>query len=212
GERPTGDPPRGAAHVQGCLPAVKTMTGHYVERKGGWDCHGLPVEMEVEKEIGTTGKKDIEAFGVAEFNRLCRESVQRYVDAFEGLTERIGFWIDTYQAYWTMHTPYIESVWWSLKQLHGRGLLVEDHTVTASCPRCRTALSDAEVALGYETVTDPSIVVRFPIVAAEDASLVGASLLLWTKTPCARPANEGAAVDPSASYVLVERDGERLSV
>src|SRR6266487_4849744 len=188
------------------------MTGYYVHRKAGWDCHGLPVEIEVEKEIGTTGKRDIEAFGVAEFNRLCRESVKRYVRDWEALTERIGFWIDMSDAYWTMNTEYVESVWWSLKQLHGRGLLVEDHKVTAYCPRCGTALSDAEVALGYETVTDPSIFVRFPIVAAENASLVGASLLLWTTTPWTLPANEGAAVDPSASYVLVERDGERLIV
>ena len=194
------------------FPRFKTMTGHYVERKGGWDCHGLPVEIEVEKEIGTTGKKDIEAFGVAEFNRLCRESVQRYVGAFEGLTERIGFWIDTDQAYWTMHTPFIESVWWSLKQLHGRGLLVEDYKVTAYCPRCGTALSDAEVAQGYETVSDPSVFVRFPIVGADDPSLVGSSLVVWTTTPWTLPANEGAAVDPSASYLVVERDGERLIV
>ena len=114
---PTANAQPGIHHVEprtfkDVFPRFKTMTGHYVERKGGWDCHGLPVEIEVEKEIGTTGKKDIEAFGVAEFNRLCRESVQRYVDAFEGLTERIGFWIDTDQAYWTMHTRYIESVWW----------------------------------------------------------------------------------------------------
>ena len=214
---PTANAQPGIHHVEprtfkDVFPRFKTMTGHYVERKGGWDCHGLPVEIEVEKEIGTTGKKDIEAFGVAEFNRLCRESVQRYVSAFEGLTERIGFWIDTDQAYWTMHTPYIESVWWSLKQLHGRGLLVEDYKVTAYCPRCGTALSDAEVAQGYETVSDPSVFVRFPIVGADDPSVVGSSLLVWTTTPWTLPANEGAAVDPSASYLVVERDGERLIV
>ena len=214
---PTANAQPGIHHVEprtfkDVFPRFKTMTGHYVERKGGWDCHGLPVEIEVEKEIGTTGKKDIEAFGVAEFNRLCRESVQRYVGAFERLTERIGFWIDTDQAYWTMHTPYIESVWWSLKQLHGRGLLVEDYKVTAYCPRCGTALSDAEVAQGYETVSDPSVFVRFPIVGADDPSLVGSSLVVWTTTPWTLPANEGAAVDPSASYLVVERDGERLIV
>ena len=111
-----------------------------------------------------------------------------------------------------MHTPYIESVWWSLKQLHGRGLLVEDYKVTAYCPRCGTALSDAEVAQGYETVSDPSVFVRFPIVGADDPSLVGSSLVVWTTTPWTLPANEGAAVDPSASYLVVERDGERLIV
>ena len=143
-------------------PRFKTMTGHFVPRKGGWDCHGLPVELEVEKEIGTTGKRDIEAFGIAEFNQLCRESVGRYVEEFERLTERIGFWIDMSDAYWTMNTEYIESVWWSLKRLHQRGLLVEADKVTAYCPRCGTALSDAEVAMGYQTVEDPSVFVRFP--------------------------------------------------
>ena len=145
-------------------PRFKTMTGHLVPRKGGWDCHGLPVELEVEKEIGTTGKRDIEAFGIAEFNERCRASVERYVGEFERLTERIGFWIDMSDAYWTMSTEYIESVWWSLKQLHERGLLVEADKVTAYCPRCGTALSDAEVALGYRTVDDPSVFLRFPIV------------------------------------------------
>ena len=214
---PTANAKPGLHHVEprtfkDVFPRFKTMTGHFVERKGGWDCHGLPVEIEVEKEIGTTGKRDIEAFGVAEFNELCRASVQRYVGEFERLTERIGFWIDTEQAYWTMHTPYIESVWWSLAQLHGRGLLQQDHKVTAYCPRCGTALSDAEVAQGYETVADPSVFVRLPIVDATDPSLRDASLLVWTTTPWTLPANEGVAVDPSAEYVVVERDGEHLVV
>jgi isoleucyl-tRNA synthetase len=214
---PTANAKPGLHHVEprtfkDVFPRFKTMTGHFVERKGGWDCHGLPVEIEVEKEIGTSGKRDIEAFGVAAFNRKCRESVQRYVGEFERLTERIGFWIDTEQAYWTMHTPYIESVWWSLAQLHERGLLVEDHKVTAYCPRCGTALSDAEVAQGYETVPDPSVFVRLPIIESRDASLDGASLVIWTTTPWTLPANEGVAADPSADYVVVERDGERLVV
>ena len=193
-------------------PRYKTMSGYRVPRKGGWDCHGLPVELEVEKEIGTTGKKDIEAFGVARFNDLCRASVQRYVGDFERLTERIGFWIDMSDAYVTMSTPYIESVWWSLKRLFERGLLQEDHKVTAYCPRCGTALSDAEVSLGYQHVEDPSIVVRFPLTEAPDASLVGASLAVWTTTPWTLPANVGAAVDESARYVEVERDGVRIVV
>jgi len=214
---PTANAKPGLHHVEprtfkDVFPRFKTMTGHFVERKGGWDCHGLPVEIEVEKEIGTSGKRDIEAFGVEAFNRKCRESVQRYVGEFERLTERIGFWIDTDQAYWTMHTPYIESVWWSLAQLHARGLLVEDHKVTAYCPRCGTALSDAEVAQGYETVPDPSVFVRLPIVETDDVSLDGASLVIWTTTPWTLPSNEGVAVDPSADYVVVDRDGERLVV
>jgi isoleucyl-tRNA synthetase len=214
---PTANARPGLHHVEprtfkDVFPRFKTMTGHFVERKGGWDCHGLPVEIEVEKEIGTSGKRDIETFGIAAFNQLCRESVQRYVGEFERLTRRIGFWIDTDQAYWTMHTPYIESVWWSLAQLHERGSLVEDHKVTAYCPRCGTALSDAEVALGYETVPDPSVFIRLPLVDAEDPSLVGASLVVWTTTPWTLPANEGVAVDPSAEYVVLDRNDERLVV
>jgi isoleucyl-tRNA synthetase len=193
-------------------PRYKTMTGHLVHRKAGWDCHGLPVEIEVEKEIGTSGKRDIEAFGVAEFNERCRVSVRRYVRDWERLTRRIGFWIDMPEAYWTMDPDYVESVWWSLKRLHERGLLVEADKVTAYCPRCGTALSDHEVALGYETVEDPSIFVRFPIVDAPDPSLVGASLAVWTTTPWTLPSNTGVAVDPDAEYVEVRRGGDRLIV
>ena len=188
------------------------MTGHLVRRKGGWDCHGLPVEIEVEKEIGTTGKRDIEAYGIAEFNALCRASVQRYVGEFERLTERIGFWIDMSDAYWTMSTTYIESVWWSLKQLHERGLLQQDYKVTAYCPRCGTALSDAEVAQGYQHVADPSVYLRFPIVESTLPQLVGASLVVWTTTPWTLPSNEGAAVLANGEYAVYERDGDRLIV
>ncbi|MEA2580419.1 MAG: isoleucyl-tRNA synthetase [Actinomycetota bacterium] len=194
-------------------PRFKTMTGHYVFRKAGWDCHGLPVEIEVEKEIGTKGKRDIEAFGVAAFNERCRESVRRYVRDWEALTERIGFWLDMSDPYWTMDTEYMESVWWSLKSLHGRGLLQEADKVTAYCPRCGTALSDAEVAQGYETVEDPSVFVRFPLISVPgDPDLVGAGLLVWTTTPWTLPSNTGAAVDRAADYDLVERNGERLII
>jgi isoleucyl-tRNA synthetase len=214
---PTANGKPGIHHVEprtfkDVYPRYKTMTGHLVRRKGGWDCHGLPVEIEVEKEIMTTGKRDIEAYGIAAFNALCRASVQRYVGEFERLTERIGFWIDMSDAYWTMSTPYIESVWWSLKQLHGRGLLTEDHKVTAYCPRCGTALSDAEVAQGYEQVGDPSLYVRFPVVESRHAGLEGTSLLVWTTTPWTLPSNEGAAVLPGGSYAVYVRDGERLIV
>jgi isoleucyl-tRNA synthetase len=193
-------------------PRYRTMTGHLVHRKAGWDCHGLPVEIEVEKEIGTSGKRDIEAFGVAEFNERCRVSVRRYVSDWEELTRRIGFWIDMDDAYWTMDPSYVESVWWSLKRLHERGLLVEADKVTAYCPRCGTALSDAEVALGYASVEDPSVFVRFPIVEGTDPDLVGASLLVWTTTPWTLPSNAGVAVDASATYVAAERDGDRVIV
>ncbi len=214
---PTANGKPGIHHVEprtfkDVYPRFKTMTGHLVRRKAGWDCHGLPVEIEVEKEIGTTGKRDIEAFGVAEFNARCRESVGRYVGEFERLTERIGFWIDMSQAYRTMDTEYIESVWWSLKRLYERGLLIEDDKVTAYCPRCGTALSDAEVALGYETVEDPSLFLRFPITKAPDASLVGASLVGWTTTPWTLPSNTGLAVDGKAAYLELDSGGERLIV
>jgi isoleucyl-tRNA synthetase len=214
---PTANGKPGVHHVESrtfkdIYPRFKTMTGYFVPRKGGWDCHGLPVELEVEKEIGTTGKRDIEEFGVAEFNRLCRESVTRYVDDWKRLSERIGMWIDLDGAYWTMNTEYVESVWWSLKQLHQRGMLVEADKVTTYCPRCGTTLSDAEVAMGYESVTDPSVFVRFPVVEAPDPALVGAALVVWTTTPWTLPANTGSAVAPEAVYEVVERDGEQLIV
>jgi isoleucyl-tRNA synthetase len=193
-------------------PRFRAMTGHFVPRKAGWDCHGLPVELEVEKEIGVKSKRDIEAFGVAEFNRLCRESVQRYVGEFERQTERLGFWIDTDDAYWTMDTEYIESVWWSLKHLHGRGLLFQDDRITTYCPRCGTPLSDAEVAMGYAEVEDPSVFILFRIVEATDPPLVGASMLGWTTTPWTLISNTGLAVKDDAAYVVVELDGERLVV
>ena len=214
---PTANGIPGVHHVEprtfkDVYPRYMTMTGHLVPRKGGWDCHGLPVEIEVEKEIGTTGKRDIEAFGIAEFNERCRASVKRYVGEFERLTERIGYWVDLDEAYWTMAPDYVESVWWSLKSLFEKGLLQEADKVTAYCPRCGTALSDAEVALGYQTVEDPSVFLRLPIVQADDPSLVGASLLVWTTTPWTLPSNTGTAVDPDATYVEVSIDGGRLIV
>jgi isoleucyl-tRNA synthetase len=214
---PTANGKPGIHHVESrtfkdVYPRFKTMTGHFVFRKAGWDCHGLPVELEVEKEIGTRSKRDIEAFGVAEFNRLCRESVTRYVEDWERLTERIGFWIDLSDAYWTMTPQYVESVWWSLKELHRRGLLFEDHKSVAYCPRCSTALSDHEVALGYATVVDPSVFVKFRVVDAPDPSLVGAAIVAWTTTPWTLPSNLGLAVDPAERYVVVESSGDRLVV
>jgi len=214
---PTANGKPGVHHVEprtfkDVYPRFKTMTGHLVPRKGGWDCHGLPVELEVEKEIGTTGKRDIEAFGIAEFNERCRASVRRYVGEFERLTERIGYWVDLDEAYWTMAPEYVESVWWSLKSLFNKGLLQEDDRVTAYCPRCGTALSDAEVAQGYETVDDPSVFVRFPIVDPSGPGLEGTSLLVWTTTPWTLPSNTGVAVDAGATYVVMEHDAERVVV
>jgi isoleucyl-tRNA synthetase len=214
---PTANGKPGIHHVESrtfkdLFPRYRTMAGYQVARKAGWDCHGLPVELEVEKEIGTKSKREIEEFGVAEFNRLCRESVTRYVDDWERLTERIGFWIDLSAAYWTMTPEYIESVWWSLKRLYLDGLLFEADKSVAYCPRCGTALSDHEVALGYREVVDPSVFVKFRITESADPSLVGSSLVAWTTTPWTLLANLGLAVDPDETYARVVGDGEGLIV
>jgi isoleucyl-tRNA synthetase len=203
GERSAGDPSHRVADLQGRVSAIQGDDGALRPAQGGWDCHGLPVELEVEKEIGTKNKRDIEAFGIAEFNRLCRESVQRYVGEFERQTERLGFWIDTDDAYWTMDTDYIESVWWSLKQLHERDLLFQDDRITTYCPRCGTPLSDAEVAMGYADVEDPSVFVTFRVDASRPEPALGRGLLGWTTTPWTLISNTGS---PSrrAPYVVVD--------
>lgn len=206
---PTANGMPGTHHVEArvfkdVFPRYRTMKGYHVPRKGGWDCHGLPVEIAVEKELGFAGKGDIEAFGVAEFNERCRESVLRHVDAFEQMTERMGFWVDTSQAYRTMDAEYVQSVWWSLKQIFDKGLLSEDHRVTPYCPRCGTSLSDHELGQpgGYETVVDPSVYVRFPITSGPLAGT--ADLLVWTTTPWTLVSNTAVAVHPDVTYVLVE--------
>ena len=132
-------------------PRFQTMRGHRVERKGGWDCHGLPVEIAVEQELGIRSKAEIEEYGIEQFNARCRESVFTFLEEWDRLTERIGFWLDLDGAYRTLDESYIESVWWALAKIHGRGLLYEGHKVVPYCPRCETTLSSHEVALGYET-------------------------------------------------------------
>ena len=165
---PTANGMPGVHHVEArvfkdVFPRFKTMQGFHVPRKAGWDCHGLPVEVAVEKELGLSGKPQIEAYGIKEFNERCRASVTRHTDAFAELTERMGYWVDLSDAYWTMDPEYIDSVWWSLKQIFGNGLLVEDFRVAPWCPRDQTALSDHELAQGYEQDVDPSVYVRFPL-------------------------------------------------
>ncbi len=217
---PTANGMPGTHHVEArvfkdVFPRFKTMQGFHVERKGGWDCHGLPVELAVEKELGFSGKNDIEEYGVAEFNARCRESVLRHVDAFEEMTERMGYWVDTEDAYRTMDSSYIESVWWALKQIHGRGLLVEDYRVAPYCPRCGTGLSDHELAQGYETVTDPSVFVRFPLTSGPHggtADVPAASLLVWTTTPWTLVSNTAVAVHPDVDYVVATDGDETLIV
>jgi isoleucyl-tRNA synthetase len=211
---PTANGMPGTHHVEArvfkdVFPRFQTMRGRYVERKGGWDCHGLPVELAVEKELGFSGKADIEAFGIAEFNARCRESVLRHVDAFEQMTERMGYWVDTENPYRTMDASYVESVWWALQQIHGKGLLVEDYRVAPYCPRCGTGLSDHELAQGYETVTDPSVYVRFPLTSGPHA---GADLLIWTTTPWTLVSNALVAVHPEFTYVTATDGNETLVV
>jgi len=186
------------------------MKGNQVIRKAGWDCHGLPVEIAVEKELGFSGKGDIEKYGIAAFNEKCRESVQRHVGEFSQMTRRMGFWVDFDEAYWTMSPEYVESVWWSLQQIFKKGLLVQDHRVAPYCPRCGTGLSDHELAQGYETVQDPSVYVRFKAtsgIAAEH----GASFLVWTTTPWTLVSNTAIAVNPSVNYQIIEVKNEEGS-
>ncbi|HEY6698727.1 MAG TPA: isoleucine--tRNA ligase, partial [Acidimicrobiales bacterium] len=192
------------------FPRFQTMRGRDVSRKGGWDCHGLPVELEVERELGLATKADIEAYGIEAFNQRCRESVERYVEDWSALTQRSAVWIDTADAYWTLDNDYIESVWWIMRQLWDKGLLYEGHRVTPYCGRCGTALSSHEVAQGYEDVVDPSIYVRFPLTAGADgADAPDADLLVWTTTPWTLISNVAAAVGPAFTYVRVAADGGR---
>jgi isoleucyl-tRNA synthetase len=202
---PTANGMPGTHHVEArafkdVFPRYRTMKGYHVPRKAGWDCHGLPVEIAVEQELGFTGKGDIEVYGVAEFNARCRESVERYVDAFEEMTERMGYWVDMSQAYRTMDPQYVQSVWWSLKQIFDAGLLVEDHRVAPYCPRCGTGLSDHELAQGYETVVDPSVFVKLPLTSGPLAGR--AALLVWTTTPWTLVSNTAVAVHPDVTYVV----------
>ncbi len=215
---PTANGMPGTHHIEArvfkdVFPRFKTMQGYRVDRRAGWDCHGLPVELAVEKELGFNGKPDIEAYGVEAFNARCRESVGRHVDAFTDLTTRMGYWVDLDKAYWTMDPAYVESVWWALKQIHTKGLLVEDYRVAPYCPRCGTTLSDHELAQGYQDVTDPSVYVRFPLTSGPLAGK--ASLLVWTTTPWTLVSNTAVAVHPDVTYVVATRDvpdGETLVV
>ena len=192
----------------------KTMKGYRCIRKGGWDTHGLPVELEVEKALGLASKRDIEEYGIERFNQKCRESVFRYVKEWEDMTDRIAFWVDMEHPYVTLENDYIETGWWILRQLWDKGLLYQDIKGTPHCPRCVTSLSSHEVALGYQEDTpDPSVFVKFRV--RQDAALAGhpaegavpTYFLAWTTTPWTLPGNTGLAVDPSAEYSLVELEG-----
>jgi isoleucyl-tRNA synthetase len=233
---PTANGRPGSHHVlarvfKDIYPRYRAMCGYRVPRKAGWDCHGLPVEIEVEKQLGISSKQEIEELGIDKFNARCRESVFEYVEEWNRLTERIGFWIDLDDPYVTLDDDYIESVWWSLKQLWDKERLYEGHKVVPYCPRCGTALSSHEVALGYQDVKDPSIYVKIPLVpsmtpaapgrGSEGGSISDSSalaeaeeaaefLLVWTTTPWTLPGNVAVAVAPNVTYVRVRFEGEVL--
>jgi isoleucyl-tRNA synthetase len=203
---PTANGPPGSHHVlsrvfKDVYPRFQTMRGYRVERKGGWDCHGLPVEIAVERELGIRHKAEIEEYGIAEFNARCRESVFRFLEEWNRLTERIGFWIDLDGAYRTLDESYIESVWWALARIDARGLLYEGRKVVPYCPRCETTLSSHEVALGYRDVVDESVYLKIPVVGGDER------LLVWTTTPWTLPGNVAMAVSPTATYAKV-REGK----
>jgi isoleucyl-tRNA synthetase len=219
---PTANGKPGIHHVlsrvfKDIIPRYKTMKGFYAPRIGGWDTHGLPVELEVEKSLGFKSKTDIERYGIAEFNKKCRESVFKYVEDWNKVTERIGYWVDLDHAYITMNNSYIETGWWVVKQLWKKGLVYQGHKVTPHCPRCGTSLSSHEVALGYEEHTeDPSVYIKFkiendtlqgPLTAFTDKPLF---LLAWTTTPWTLPANTALAICADAVYSIIDLGEEYL--
>ena len=192
--------------IKDLFPRYRTMRGYYCERKGGWDTHGLPVEVEVCKELGIHSKQEIEAFGIEPFIHKCQQSVWRYMKEWERITERIGFWIHLSDAYVTYHKSYVESVWWSLKTLFDRGLLYQGHKIVWWWAQGGTALSAGEVGQGYREVADPSVFVRFPLLD-DQGQKSDTSLLVWTTTPWTLLSNQFAAVHPTLSYATV-RDAE----
>jgi isoleucyl-tRNA synthetase len=189
----------------------QTMKGHFVPRKGGWDCHGLPAEVNVEKQLGFKHKREIVEFGIEKFNNLCRTSVSEYIAGYVKFSGRIAFWLDYEDAYETYSNEYIESVWWSLAELHTKGLLFEALRSVPYCPRCETPLSDHELGQEgvYQDVVDPGVTVALPLVDPP-AGLEDAALAIWTTTPWTLPGNLAAAVNPDVTYALVVNDGRRL--
>jgi isoleucyl-tRNA synthetase len=194
------------------IPRYKTMQGYYAPRIGGWDTHGLPVELEVEKELGFTSKADIESYGIGRFNQKCRESVFKYLKEWVAFTDRIAFWVDLDNAYITMKNSYIESCWWSIKKMWNDGLIYRGYKTAAHCPRCGTSLSSHEVAQGYdENTVDPSVYIKFKLTTSSVLKLADVAqsgkpvyLLAWTTTPWTLPGNTALAVDADADYIFVD--------
>lgn len=208
---PTANGKPGIHHVEArsfkdMIPRYKTMRGYNVPRQAGWDCHGLPVELQVEKQLGISGKPQIEEYGIKEFNELCRKSVLEYVDEWTSLTKRMGYWVDLDNAYWTMDNSYIEKEWGILKTMWEKKLLYEDYKVIPYCPRCGTSLSSHELALGYkDDVEDPSVFVKFKLKNENNVYF-----LAWTTTPWTLPGNVALAVDTNASYIKIKVGEEYL--
>src|SRR5687767_13433630 len=203
---PTANGKPGVHHVlarvfKDMFPRYKTMRGYHVSRRGGWDTHGLPVEIEVEKQLGFNSKHQIEEYGIDKFNELCRKSVFTYIQDWEKLTDRIAFWVDLEDAYVTYTNDYIESVWWILRNFWDKDLLFKGYKVVPYCPRCGTPLSDHEVHYpdAIQETDDPSVFVRLPLVDKPDTSL-----LIWTTTPWTLPGNVAVAAHPDVDYVTVE--------
>ncbi|MEM3857006.1 MAG: class I tRNA ligase family protein, partial [Thermoprotei archaeon] len=193
--------------VKDCVLRFKTMKGYWVPRTAGWDTHGLPVELEVQRELNLKGREDIEKFGLSRFSEECRRNVFKYESEWRRITERIGYWIDLDNPYITFRNEYIESVWWSLKRLYEMGLLYKGFKVVPYCPSDETPLSSHEVAQGYRDTEDPSVFVKFKL---KDGKHAGQSLLAWTTTPWTLPSNVALAVNPSATYCSVRLNGETV--
>ena len=213
---PTANGQPGTHHIEArvfkdMFPRYKTMQGFQVDRKAGWDCHGLPVELAVEKDLGFDHKSQIEEYGIAKFNEKCRDSVTEHVDEFAELTRRMGYWVNLDDAYWTMAPEYVDSEWWALQKIFNDGLLVQDFRVTPYCPHDETALSDHEVSQGYKDVSEPSIYVAFPLKSGPWAER-GARLAVWTTTPWTLVSNTAVAVSPEVNYVLATNGSEELVV
>ncbi len=190
------------------IPRYKVMKGYHVDRKAGWDTHGLPVELEIEKKLGISGKEQIEEYGVEKFVKECKESVFTYVHMWEEMTNKVGYWVDMEHPYVTYHNDYIESVWWALSQLWKKGLLYEGHKVMPYCPRCGTALSSHEVAQGYKDVKDLTCIAKFKVLECQnignEAIEPNTYILAWTTTPWTLPSNLALCVNKSYTYAEVK--------
>lgn len=215
---PTANGTPGIHHVQAraykdLFPRFKTMQGYHVPRKAGWDTHGLPVELGVEKRIGLSSKREVEEYGIAKFNEECRDSVFVFEDKWREFTERMGYWLDLDNPYMTLNKDYIESIWWSLKELNSKGLLYKGFRVAPYCPKDGTTLSNAEVSEGYKDIQDPSIYLTFDLKAPESLGLPeGSAFLVWTTTPWTIPYNVGVAIHPEFEYVAAKDEAGKVVI